>query len=52
LTLDKDKAEKNKRFLNTLKNDVYINEAVIVTNKMISQSTLARQGKFTTGAKN
>ncbi len=51
LTLDKDKAEKNKRFLNTLKNDVYINEAVIVTNKMIAQSTLARQGKFTTGAK-
>ncbi len=52
LSADKDKAEKNKRFLNTLKNDIYINEAVIVTNKMISQSTLARQGKFTPGVKN
>ena len=52
LTTDKDKAEKNKRFLNTLKNDIYINEAVTVTNKMIAQTILARQGKFTSGAKN
>jgi carboxyl-terminal processing protease len=52
LTTDKDKAEKNKRFLNTLKNDIYINEAVKVTNKMIAQTILARQGKFTSGAKN
>ena len=52
LTSDKDKAEKNKRFLNTLKNDIYINEAVKVTNKMIAQTILARQGKFTSGAKN
>jgi len=38
---DKDKAEKNKRFLNTLKDDIYIDEAVKVTNKMITQSNLA-----------
>ncbi len=38
---DKDKAEKNKRFLNTLKNDIYIDEAIKVTNKMISQSNVA-----------
>ncbi len=38
---DKEKAEKNKRFLNTLKEDIYVDEAVKVTNKMITQSNLA-----------
>lgn len=41
LTADKEKAEKNKRFLNTLKDDIYVDEAVKVTNKMISQSNVA-----------
>ena len=38
---DKDKTEKNKRFLNTLKDDIYLDEAVKVTNKMIIQSNIA-----------
>ncbi|MBC7889826.1 MAG: carboxy terminal-processing peptidase [Ferruginibacter sp.] len=41
LTADKEKAEKNKRFLNTLKDDIYVDEAVKVTNKMITQSNIA-----------
>lgn len=41
LTADKEKAEKNKRFLNTLKDDIYVDEAVKVTNKMILQSNIA-----------
>jgi len=41
LTADKEKAEKNKRFLNTLKDDIYVDEAVKVTNKMITQSNVA-----------
>ncbi|MEO6729905.1 MAG: carboxy terminal-processing peptidase [Ferruginibacter sp.] len=41
LTADKEKTEKNKRFLNTLKDDIYIDEAVKVTNKMITQSNVA-----------
>ena len=41
LTADKEKAEKNKRFLNTLKDDIYVDEAVKVTNKMIVQSNVA-----------
>ncbi|MEO6548815.1 MAG: carboxy terminal-processing peptidase [Ferruginibacter sp.] len=41
LTADKEKTEKNKRFLNTLKDDIYIDEAVKVTNKMITQSNFA-----------
>jgi len=41
LTADKEKAEKNKRFLNTLKDDLYVDEAVKVTNKMIAQSNVA-----------
>ncbi len=46
---DKEKAEKNKRFLNTLKADIYIDEAVKVTNKMITQSNLALQGQGVQG---
>lgn len=41
LMADKEKQEKNKRFLNTLKEDIYIDEAVKVTNKMIIQSNIA-----------
>ncbi|MEP7109983.1 MAG: carboxy terminal-processing peptidase [Ferruginibacter sp.] len=41
LTADKEKTEKNKRFLNTLKDDIYVDEAVKVTNKMITQSNVA-----------
>jgi len=41
LTGDKEKAEKNKRFLNTLKDDIYVDEAVKVTNRMITQSNIA-----------
>jgi carboxyl-terminal processing protease len=41
LSADKEKAEKNKRFLNTLKEDIYIDEAVKVTNKMITESNVA-----------
>lgn len=41
LTANKEKAEKNKRFLNTIKEDIYIDEAVKVTNKMIIQSNIA-----------
>ncbi len=41
LTADKEKAEKNKRFLNTLKDDIYVDEAVKVTNRMITQSNIA-----------
>lgn len=40
-TEDKEKAEKNKRFLNTLKDDIYVDEAVKVTNKLITQSNVA-----------
>lgn len=45
IAADKEKAEKNKRFLNTLKDDIYIDEAVKVTNKMITQSNLALHGQ-------
>ena len=41
LTVDKEKAEKNKRFLNGIKEDIYVDEAVKVTNKMINQSNIA-----------
>ncbi|MES2893024.1 MAG: carboxy terminal-processing peptidase [Bacteroidota bacterium] len=41
LTADKEKAEKNKRFLGSLKDDLYVDEAVKVTNKMINQSNVA-----------
>ncbi|MEJ7589110.1 MAG: carboxy terminal-processing peptidase [Ferruginibacter sp.] len=54
LTADKEKAEKNKRFLNTLKDDIYVDEAVKVTNRMIIQSNLAlnRATGVTPGNKN
>ena len=41
LAADKEKTEKNKRFLNSLKDDIYVDEAVKVTNKMITQSNVA-----------
>ena len=41
IAADKDKTEKNKRFLNSIKGDIYIDEAVKVTNKMIVQSNIA-----------
>jgi carboxyl-terminal processing protease len=40
-TADKEKTEKNKRFLNGLKSDIYLEEAVKVTNNMIYQNNLA-----------
>ena len=40
-TADKEKTEKNKRFLNGLKSDIYLDEAVKVTNNMILQNNLA-----------
>ena len=40
-TADKEKTEKNRRFLNSLKTDIYLDEAVKVTNKMIYQNNLA-----------
>lgn len=46
---DKEKAEKNKRFLNTLKDDIYVDEAVKVTNKMITQSNIVLRGKGVQG---
>ena len=52
LTADKNKTEKNTRFLNTLKGDIYIDEAVKVTNKMITQSNIAHQGKPASSVKN
>ena len=54
LTADKEKAEKNKRFLNTLKDDIYVDEAVKVTNKMIVQSNIALNHSSTVvpGSKN
>ena len=50
LSTDKDKTEKNKRFLNTLKEDIYIDEAVKITNKMIVQTNIALKGN--SGKKN
>ena len=41
LAADKEKAEKNKRFLNGIKDDIYVDEAVKVTSKMINQSNIA-----------
>ena len=41
LIADKEKTEKNKRFLNTLKEDIYVDEAVKVTNDMILESNIA-----------
>ncbi|RZM04887.1 MAG: tail-specific protease, partial [Pedobacter sp.] len=41
ITADKEKTEKNKRFLNSIKDDIYVDEAVKVTNKMIVQSNIA-----------
>ena len=38
---DKEKTEKNKRFLNSLKTDIYLDEAVKVTNNMIYQNNVA-----------
>jgi hypothetical protein len=52
LTVDKEKTEKNKRFLNTLKDDIYVDQAVKVTNKMITQSNVAVHGQPQTGNKN
>ena len=52
LTADKNKTEKNNRYLNTLKDDIYIDEAVKITNKMITQSNIALQGKPASGVKN
>ena len=52
LTADKSKTEKNNRFLNTLKGDIYIDEAVKITNKMITQSNIALHGKTATSVKN
>ncbi|MEN9569746.1 MAG: hypothetical protein RL172_977 [Bacteroidota bacterium] len=40
-TNDKDKAERNKQFISRLKTDIYLDEAVKVTNKMIVQNNLA-----------
>lgn len=51
-TADKDKTEKNKRFLNALKDDIYVGEAVKVTNKMIVQTNIALKGKPASGVKN
>lgn len=44
IAADKEKTEKNKRFLNGLKDDIYVDEAVKVTNKMITQSNVALHG--------
>lgn len=38
---DKEKAERNKQFLGRLKSDIYLDEAVKVTNSMIYQNNLA-----------
>lgn len=51
LTADKEKTEKNKRFLGSLKDDLYVDEAVKVTNKMINQANIAlNHGKGTAPA--
>lgn len=52
ITADKEKAEKNKRFLNSLKDDIYVNEAVKVTDKMIMQSNIALNHPGTVGPAN
>ncbi|MEO5893232.1 MAG: carboxy terminal-processing peptidase [Ferruginibacter sp.] len=53
LTSDKEKTEKNKRFLNTIKDDIYVDEAVKITNKMITQSNIAlNHPAITPGNKN
>jgi hypothetical protein len=53
LTTDKEKAEKNKRFLNGIKDDIYVDEAVKVTSKMINQSNIAlNHGAALPGNKN
>jgi carboxyl-terminal processing protease len=41
LAADKDKAEKNKRWIKQLSTDIYINETVKVMNRMIGESTVA-----------
>ncbi|MFT3680387.1 MAG: carboxy terminal-processing peptidase [Ferruginibacter sp.] len=38
---DKEKTERNKQFINRIKNDVYIDESVKVLNNMISQANMA-----------
>ena len=51
LTADKEKTEKNKRFLGSLKDDLYVDEAVKVTHKMINQANIAlNHGKGTAPA--
>ena len=49
---DKDKADKNKQFLNRLKGDVYIDETVKVMNNMITQSNLALNSNGEASKKN
>ena len=41
LSVDKDKVDRNKQFLNRIKGDVYIDETVKVMNNMINQSNVA-----------
>ena len=48
---DKDKTEKNKQFLNRIKNDVYIDETVKVMNNMISQTNVALNNSATAPVK-
>ena len=42
---DKEKSEKNKKFINAIKEDIYIDEAVRVTNHMISDNKKNKKGK-------
>ena len=41
-TADKEKAEKNKQFINRVKDDIYIDETVKVMNDMIGQNNTAK----------
>jgi len=49
---DKEKAERNKQFLGRLKTDIYLDEAVKVTNNMIYQNNLALNNKQEADKKN
>ncbi len=42
-TADKEKAEKNKQFLDRLKDDLYVDETVKVLSRMINQGNMAKK---------
>ena len=45
ITADKEKADRNKGFIGRIKDDIYIDQALKVTNNTIGQSNLAINSK-------